>query len=68
MERKKWDRRIFPPAYILIFISQIVEIFPDLWYSIKQVGHTGRFRLIMVIPIIDELAVLKESIFKWSGP
>jgi hypothetical protein len=40
----------------------------DLWYSIKQVGPTGRFRLIMVKPIIDELAALKESVFKWSGP
>jgi hypothetical protein len=53
---RKWDR--------IIFYFQILEIFPDLWYSIKQVGCTGRFRLIMVKPIIDELAVLKGYIPK----
>jgi hypothetical protein len=50
----------------LIFISQIVEIFPDLCYSIIEVGQTEGFRLIMVKPTIDELAALKEVIFKWS--
>ena len=65
---RKRDRTIFPPAYIFIFISQIVEILPDLWYSINQVGHAEGFRLIMEKPIIDDLAVLKESVFKWSGP
>jgi len=52
----------------LIFIFQILEIFPDLWYSIKQVGCTGRFKLIMVKPIIDELAPLKESLFNVQTP
>jgi hypothetical protein len=53
---------------ILIFISQIVEIYPDLCYSITEVGQTGRFRLIMVKPTIDELAALKESTFKVQTP
>jgi len=38
---------------ILTFISQIVEIYPDLWYSIKEVGQTGGFMLIMMKPTID---------------
>ncbi len=49
-------------------LKKILEIFPDLWYSIKQVGRTGRFRLIMVKPIIDELAMLKESLFNVKTP
>jgi hypothetical protein len=52
----------------LIFISQIVEIFPDLCYSIKEVGQTGRFRMIMVKPTIDELAAPRESIFNVQTP
>ena len=45
-------------------LPQKLEIFPDLWYSIKQIGPTGRFRLIMLKPIIDELATLKEMFLK----
>jgi hypothetical protein len=52
----------------LIFIFQIVEIFPDLCYSIKEVGQTEGFRLIMVKPTIDELAAPKESIFNGQTP
>ena len=40
----------------------MVEIFPDLCYSITGVGQTKGFRLIMVKPTIVELAALKESI------
>jgi len=55
-------------SYILIFIAQIVEIFPDLCYSITEVGQTEGYRLIMVKPTIDELTALKESTFKVQTP
>lgn len=46
----------------------MVEIFPDLCYSISEVGQTKEFRFIMVKPTIDELATLKESTFKVQTP
>jgi len=46
----------------------MVEIFPDLCYSISEVGQTKEFRFIMVKPAIDELAALKESIFNDQTP
>jgi hypothetical protein len=46
----------------------MVEIFPDLCYSITEVGQAEGFRLIMVKPTIDELATLKESTFKVQTP
>jgi hypothetical protein len=54
------------PFYL--FISKIVEIFTDLCYLITEVGQTGRFRLIMMTPTIDELAALKESNFNGQTP
>jgi hypothetical protein len=46
----------------------MVEIFPDLCYSITGVGQTEKFRFIMVKPAIDELAALKELLFKVQTP
>jgi hypothetical protein len=54
--------------YLLIFVFKTVEISHDLCYSITEVGQTEGFRLIMVKLTIDELAMLKESILKWSNP
>jgi hypothetical protein len=54
--------------HILIFISQIVEIFSNLCYSITGVGDNEGFRLIMMKPAIDEFAALKESIFNGQTP
>jgi len=53
---------------ILIFISKIVEIFPDLCYSIEEVAKNEGFRLIILKSTIPELAALKESIFKGQTP
>ena len=64
--QKEGNRQMAFDFYI--FISQIVEIFTDLCYSITEVGKTGRFRLIMVTPTIDELAALKESNFNGQTP